>query len=130
LVDSNILIYLLDSSDAQKHNLAITWLESCFDKMIFVSVQNLREFASNCLNKGAPAEKVLEFLDLFTAKFVVLQDDQLDTKIAIELCKGNPKLFWDANIVSVMHRNGIEYIYTENVKDFSTLKIRAINPLK
>lgn len=130
LVDSNILIYLFDSDEPIKHELAIKWLESSFNKTIFVSAQNLREFAFRALSKSTPLEKIIEFLDLFNSKFIVLQDDQYDTKIAIELCKGNSKLFWDANIVSVMLRNKIDCIYTENTKDFETLGVKTINPLK
>jgi len=130
LVDSNILVYLADSEDAQRQELALRWLRESANKIIFVSAQNLREFAFRALIKSAPPEKIIDFIDSFTAKFTVLQDDQLDTKNAIELCKGDSALFWDASIVSVMKRNGIDCILTENTKDFRTLGVKAINPLK
>jgi len=130
LVDSNILIYLADSQDPKRQASALNWLEENIGRTIFVSAQTLREFAFRALVKSTPSEKIIDFLDLFTARFTVLQDDQLDTKNAVELCKGNQKLFWDASIVSVMNRNGIDCILTENTKDFRTLGVKAVNPLK
>ena len=130
LVDSNILIYLADTSEEHRNGLAKAWLADSFGKTIYISSQNLREFTFKCLVKSVDPKIIIEFLDLFTARFTVLQDDFFDTKTAVELCKGNKKLFWDASIVSVMQRNKIDYIFTENTKDFVALGVKAINPLK
>jgi len=130
LVDSNILVYLIDTADESKHKKALEWLLTSSSLNVFVSTQNIREFANNCLKKSAPINKIIEFIELFCAQFIVLQDDQLDTKNAIELSKNRPHLFWDASLVSVMKRNNIESVFTENVKDFELLGARVINPLK
>ena len=130
LVDSNILAYLIDTADELKHEKALEWLSNSYSLSIFVSTQNIREFANNCLKKSASNNQILEFIELFCARFIVLQDDQLDTKNAIELSKGNRNLFWDASLVSVMKRNNINLVFTENVKDFQKLGVKAINPLK
>jgi predicted nucleic acid-binding protein len=130
LVDSNILVYLIDTADELKHEKALEWLSNSYSLSIFVSTQNIREFANNCLKKSASNNQILEFIELFCARFIVLQDDQLDTKNAIELSKGNRNLFWDASLVSVMKRNNINLVFTENVKDFQKLGVKAINPLK
>lgn len=130
LVDSNILVYLIDTADELKHEKALEWLSNSYSLSIFVSTQNIREFANNCLKKSASNNQILEFIELFCARFIVLQDDQLDTKNAIELSKGNRNLFWGASLVSVMKRNNINLVFTENVKDFQKLGVKAINPLK
>ena len=130
LVDSNILVYLIDTADELKHEKALEWLSNSYSLSIFVSTQNIREFANNCLKKSASNNQILEFIELFCARFIVLQDDQLDTKNAIELSKGNRNHFWGASLVSVMKRNNINLVFTENVKDFQKLGVKAINPLK
>ncbi|OQA30852.1 MAG: PIN domain protein [archaeon ADurb.Bin336] len=130
LVDSNILVYLIDTADELKHEKALEWLSNSYSLSIFVSTQNIREFANNCLKKSASNNQILEFIELFCARFIVLQDDQLDTKNAIELSKGNRNLFWGASLVSVMKRNNINLVFTENVKDFQKLGVKAINPSK
>lgn len=130
LVDSNILVYLIDTADESKHKKALDWLLTSSSLNIFVSTQNIREFANNCLKKSASNNKIIEFIDLFCARFIVLQDDQLDTKNAIELSKSRPRIFWDASIVSVMKRNNIDVIFTEDTKDFDLLGVKVINPLK
>ena len=110
LVDSNILVYLIDTADELKHEKALEWLSNSYSLSIFVSTQNIREFANNCLKKSASNNQILEFIELFCARFIVLQDDQLDTKNAIELSKGNRNLFWGASLVSVMKRNNINLV--------------------
>jgi len=125
-----LLIYFADQTDFSKHQKAANWIER-EKNFFFVSSQSLREFANICLlKKLLPPTAVVEFLDAFTSKFRVLQDDFFDTKNAVDLCEGNQKLFWDAAIVSVMKRNKIDCIYTENTKDFTALGVKAINPLK
>jgi predicted nucleic acid-binding protein len=98
-----------------------------FSLNVFVSTQNIREFANNCLKKSAPNNKIVEFIELFCAQFILLQDDQLDTKNAIKLSKNRPRLFWDASIVSIMKRNNIDIIFTEDTKDFESLGVKVIN---
>jgi len=131
LVDSNILIYIADSSDEVKHKLAINWLKKNLTTNLVVSSQNIREFANACLLKEIlSAKELIEYINDFTSRFIVIQDDFLDTINAVSLCKGNQKLFWDASIVSLMQRKGINLILTENIKDFEALGVKAINPLK
>ncbi len=53
LVDSNVLIYLVDPSDATKHAVARRLLEEIIrhPQNYVVATQNLREFASVALKK-------------------------------------------------------------------------------
>jgi len=131
LVDSNILIYLADHKDKTKHEAAISFISSLNKEIVFISAQCLREFSSNCLvKKIIPSEIIIDFIESFVSKMIVIQDDYSDNINAVKLSKTNPSIFWDANIVSVMLRNEIDCIYTENVKDFQKLGVKAINPLK
>ncbi len=131
LVDSNILVYLADEKDLEKHTKSINIFEGLKEQTLFISAQSIREFASNCIaKKFISAETILEFIETFTSKFIIIQDDFSDTKTAVELCNGSHSLFWDASIVSVMKRKGIDCILTEDTKDFSMLGVKAINPLK
>lgn len=131
LVDTNLLVYLADKKDFEKHNKAILFFEEINDQKLFLSAQSIREFADNCLTKKIiDAKTIIEFIESFVSKFVIIQDDFFDTKSAIELCGGNQNLFWDASIVSVMKRNYVETIITENTKDFTKLGVKTINPFK
>ena len=131
IIDSNILIYLVDITDAIRHKKATDWLIENKNTFLAVSSQNIREFARVCFQKELlPPQDICEFIESFAARFTVFQDDFTDTKNAVLFCKGNVNLFWDAAIVSVMKRKGIETIFTENTKDFVVLGVKAINPLK
>lgn len=131
LVDSCVLIYLVDKCELEKHERAVKWFEEKSKTKLYVTNQIIREFAWVCSRKSKlSAKEVIDYIDLFTARFLVLNDDFLDIKNAITLSTNNPNLFWDANIVSVMLRNNLDYIYTENTKDFQKLGIRSINPFE
>jgi predicted nucleic acid-binding protein len=130
LLDSCLLIYFADKTQYDKHERAANWIGR--EKGLFyVSSQSIREFANICLLKRilSPLD-IIEFIDSFVSKFRIIQDDYLDTKTAVELCRGDQALYWDATIVSVMKRNGIDCILTEDTKDFEKLGVKAINPLK
>jgi len=130
LIDTNLLVYVVDKSDQLKQKLIENWVDS-LGKNVFISTQSLREFAHICLRKKLlEPESIIEYIETFSARFIVFEDYFTDTKTAIELCRDYPNLFWDANIVAVMLRNGIDCIYTENTKDFENLGVKAINPLK
>jgi predicted nucleic acid-binding protein len=131
IIDSCLLVYLADRTNPEKHVNAIAWLEKSKFEKIVVSSQSIKEFANVCILKGILSpQDTIEFIDSIVSKFVVIQDDYYDTKIALSLCRNNKKLFWDAGIVSVMKRNNIDCILTENIKDFELLGVKAINPLK
>ncbi|MFA5361054.1 MAG: hypothetical protein WC290_01250 [archaeon] len=52
LVDSNIIVYLINTADESKHKKTLEWLLTSFSLNISVSTQKIREFANNCLKKN------------------------------------------------------------------------------
>jgi len=130
LIDSNILYYLIDTNEKEKHDKILNWFESIDSNEFVVSNQTLREFANISIKKSnLKKEQIIEFLDLFINKFGLIQDNQFDTTKAVQLSK-NKKSFFDALIAATMQRNYIDTIITENTKDFVLLGIKTINPLK
>ncbi len=135
LVDSNILVYAFDISDAGKHAKASTLLE----KMLlegngFLSAQNLAEFHSIATEKtGAKITKEFsrQILGRFAENFRMAQYSQNTIVNAINLELLYKIHFWDALLAATMHENGVKAIYTENEKDFKKIPwLTVINPLK
>ncbi len=134
LLDTNILVYAVDSTDKRKHEIAKEIIEDCFrGQKIAISLQNLAEFfitATKKIDKPLTAKEALETIQLLIEvkdfKKISLNENTLIK--AIELSAQAP--FWDAMIAATMLQNGINHIYTENTKDFQIPGITAINPFK
>ncbi len=135
LVDSNVLIYLVDHSDATKHAVARRLLEEIIrhPQNYVVATQNLREFASVALKKmGLDYPELLEACDTFTRSFGrILSDTVRDAVEAFVLAKQTDSSYWDALLASTMARNGVHAILTEDEKDFKRFPgLEVINPFR
>ena len=135
LVDSNILVYIADATDKNRHKKAKLFLDTISEEpgRFVISVQNLREFSSVMINKKKIKPKELEeYLSLFENSFEwVLIDSIDDVREASSLSLTKKTSFWDSLLVATMERCDVSLIYTENIKDFKKFKgIKAVNPLK
>ena len=136
IVDSNLLVYLVDDTEKEKHSKALNWLESNSEglKQAGVLLQNLREFSAVLHKKKARVEqgKINLWISIFSRRFEVLDEKPEDTIKANELTEKFKTDFWDAFIAASMERLGIMAIYTENTKDFDKIKtgIKAVNPFE
>jgi len=130
LVDTCILMYLVDKTAGEKHKKIAEWFSQLNDKEAFVAIQNLREFANCSLKKTQlTKEETVNFIDLFLNRFNIIQETVFDTLKAITFSV-NRKNFYDSLLATTMLRNYITTIVTENTKDFEELGIKTINPLK
>ncbi len=137
LIDTNILVYALDTTNPQKQKIAKELLEKCWKKEITyaISAQNLAEFFVVTVEKIPnkmpleQAEQIIRDISSFSHWKVLYYNAETIQK-AIEHYKKTKKHFWDALLVATMLENGITFLYTENIKDFEKVNgITAINPL-
>lgn len=136
-IDSNILVYAFDKSEAVKHTKARKLLEKCFsgETHLTTSVQVLSEFFVNVTKKiekpiaieeaKGIVEKIIEF-----QAFTVFAVKASTIKSAISTIQKTGVHYWDALIAETMKENKVFEILTENTKDFKKIKeIEAKNPL-
>ncbi|MBW3019497.1 PIN domain-containing protein [Candidatus Woesearchaeota archaeon] len=133
ILDSNILVYAFDSSDARKHDIAEQLLTEILETESIICVQNLAEFYNTITLKMGNPITIKEAYDII--KLII------DCKNVTKLHYGGKTLlaaielstkvhFWDAILIATMLENQVYTIYTENVKDFKDSRIKAINPFK
>ena len=137
LIDSNIFIYGIDSSETSKHLIAKNLLKLCWlgKKTYCVSLQNLSEFFVNSTRKVAKplskekgakiVNKIIEF-----DGFKKLEPTKGTLKKAMDISVKENIEYWDALIAATMIENNISHIYTENIKDFRIEGITAVNPFE
>ncbi len=127
-LDTNILVYMIDSTDEDKHKRALSLLEDI--------LRNPSEYA-------VTTQVVAEFLYVVKKKLPVALDDALllierlhakgtiigsyTIKEVLQAIKHSPKRFWDALIAYTYLSHNIKTILTENTEDFKNI-INAINP--
>lgn len=131
LIDTNVLVYLIDRREEIKHEKAIETFMAIQNKEdYFVAFQNLKEFSNVARKKTSlSAEEINEFIETFSNSFTLVFDDMVDLQNANFLSEKNNAPFWDSVLVSVMRKEKINKIITENVKDFSKFgEIETINP--
>ena len=136
LIDTNILVYAFDNSERKKHEIALNILKKCSERkeIYALSSQNLAEFfivmsskVKNKVNKKE-VQDIIENIIEFEG-FEKINYDESTVLKSIKIHIENKVDFWDALIASTMLNNGINEIYTENIKDFSKIPdIKCINP--
>lgn len=136
-LDTNILVYAYDSDEGEKHFIAKSLVQDCFNGKINLCVSNqiLAEFvhvARFKMPKPISKEEAESIV-----KRIVLVPNWIKVNYGWESIvrafryADEKTYFWDFIIIQTMIENGIAIIYTENTKDFDGIKgIKAINPFK
>ncbi len=139
LVDTNVLIYAIDSSEELKHELANELFQSAFSEEphLAVSTQILSEVYNVCLRLSKQAKDVnvhdaehfvatLVELNMFPKLMITAATVLGAIKLQREFSVG----FYDALIAATMKEHGISTIYTEDSGFEKIEGIKAINPFR
>ncbi|MDO8627677.1 MAG: PIN domain-containing protein [Candidatus Diapherotrites archaeon] len=137
LVDTNILFYLVQKHETKKHEIVSKLFKTIREKHqesnYTIALQSLREFSNIYWKKSKEKnlDDLIENIQLFKTVFEILPETEEDIETANKLHFEQKIPFWDALIVSVMQKNHIDSILTENEKDFKKIPwTNVINPFK
>ena len=131
LLDSNVLVYATDRTDAAKNGKAVSIVQSAMRNRrgYVISVQTLTEFANVALRKlSLPPDAVLDFLRAFKRIETILPDNELVSRgVEIKVLYGIQ--FYDAMMVAAAERAEAGEIWTEDLNDGQTYcGVKAVNP--
>ncbi|NQE46603.1 hypothetical protein C5S31_11340 [ANME-1 cluster archaeon GoMg2] len=135
LIDTNILVYAYDESEAKKHEICKRLIDECWrlKEKYSISLQNLSEFyvvITKKIENPVPMETakgiiadIIEFQN-----WVVINHDARTILSAIEINMTYEVHYWDALLTATMRENNIFCIYTED-SDFKSIPwLKVINP--
>ena len=136
LIDSNILSYVFDESEPEKHTICNELVAECWKRKrdFAVSVQNLSEFyvvVTKKISNPIPERVAKKFIELIIdfQGWHVFNYNAQTIKSAIGISTKNGIHYWDALVAATMRENNVFSIYTENGKDFKKIPwIKIINP--
>jgi predicted nucleic acid-binding protein len=130
-VDTNILLYADDASDAVKRVRAQNLLRTVIgDGSCRLSIQLLQEYFSAATRKlGMDAVSVRRRVEVYS-RLEVVKLDPNDVLAAIDLHDRYRVSIWDALILRAAIISDCETLYTEDLQpDFQIDKLKVVNPL-
>ncbi len=132
-LDTNVLIYAVDTRDEIKRAKAISIIEAALlgYSPSAISVQTLSEFANVALSKiKLSLDEVMGFVASYQDIPTVIPDSDLVLR-GLEIKRRYQLQFYDALMVSAAERAGCDEIYTEDLNDGQLYcGVKAVNPFK
>lgn len=134
-VDTNILIYLFDISDAKKHNAAkklIADLQKT--NSIYISMQVVNEFSSaiiSKISKPVSLDKLESYYDLFDDIFQITPLTMGNSRKALQLKTKYGFSYWDSLIIASALESECKTLYSEDMQDGQIIEkqLTIKNPL-
>ena len=131
-IDTNILIYSIDTDAGLKHDAACSLMDALADKDCVLTLQALAEFFHAVTRKNKmPVEEAAAMVKDWMELFPVVVADGRALRGAMRLKEEASFSFWDAMIVETAKAAGVTRLLTEDLQDgrlLGTLQIE--NPFK
>jgi len=129
-LDTNILIYAIDSSQGAKHKLASKLLLRAAVERQPLMLQCLNEFAAVTIRKKLIAASQLEtILRYHERSFDVVAPETEDLFAAIRAQQKHNLSFFDALLWASAKRSGCRIVFSEDFQNGRTLEgVQFINP--
>jgi predicted nucleic acid-binding protein len=131
-VDTNVLLYAVDTAEADKHRAAASWKADLWrSRRGRISYQVLQEFYVQAVRKEPKRAEAArsEVRDLFAWDPVAV--DALLIETAWSLQDRFRLSFWDALIVAAAHAAGCRYLLTEDLSHGQDLDgVLVVNPFR
>ena len=131
-VDTNVLVYAIDSSAGLKQTAATALLERLWTSGTgCLSVQVLQEFFVTVTRRVARPLSIAEAADRIQefAAWRVFSPTVDDVLAAINLQRHSRLSFWDAMVVQAAAESGCDTLWTEDLNDGQAIRgVRIRNP--
>jgi predicted nucleic acid-binding protein len=134
MVDTNVLIYMVDPSSGDKHRLALDLIQRLTDRdALAVSTQVLNEFYAVVTRTKKSTllthEEAVRYVRTIASSSLVLPLTLDHTLLAVAAVVQHGFSFWDALIWAAAKENGIPVVYTEDFQHGREIEgVRIINP--
>ena len=131
-VDTNVLIYFIDSRNTAKQSIARAVLANAIgSRQYVISAQVLNEFANVALKKlGLTEDEVRQYIEAFQHIHVVFQQSGWAVR-ALEIRKQYGLQFYDSLLLAAAESAGCGEILTEDLNDGQIYcGVKAVNPFR
>jgi predicted nucleic acid-binding protein len=131
-LDTNILIYAIDSSEGSKHKLASKLLLRAAMMRQPLMLQSLNEFAAVVARKRLiSASQIVKILRFHEKSFNIIPPNSEDLFAAVHAQQTHNLPFFDALLWATSKRAGCQVMLTEDFQDGRSLDgVHFINPFR
>jgi len=131
-VDTNILIYSIDTDAATRHEQARAVMDVLPDADCVLTLQALAELSHAVTRKDEmPVEEAAAMVHDWMELFPVAVADGRTLTGAIRLQEADSFAFWDAMLVETARASGVTRLLSEDMQDGSMVgALRLENPFK
>ena len=131
-LDTNVLVYSTDTSDAVRHPAAKSLIRRAARADAVLMLQSLAEFAHVTVRKlKMPVADVKAVIDQLRELFPVHAADPNGLDMALEMVRREKLAFWDAMLWAAARQAGCEIMLSEDLQDGRKLGgVTVINPFR
>jgi predicted nucleic acid-binding protein len=131
-LDTNILIYAIDSSEGSKHTLANKLLLQAARTKQPLMLQSLNEFSAVVRKKRLMPLTTLKRIVQYHSNAFELQSPTVEDLLeALQANEDHNLPIWDALLWATARRSGCKIIFSEDFQDGRELGgVRFVNPFK
>ncbi|RJF94562.1 PIN domain-containing protein [Oleomonas cavernae] len=120
--DTNIFVYAIDTTQGDKHHVAIDLLARAARTDAIILRQCMAEFANVSLGKGGqPPAKVRQWIEDWLASFPIARDDGETVLLALTLKERYRLAWWDALLLAAATEAEVDLLVTEDLQDSQIL---------
>jgi len=129
-VDTNVLVYSVDSSRTLKQNAAIDLIQRMARKQQPLVDQCLYEFLNATTRKlSVPLAQAIAVVVGWTANLDIASPTSKTLGLTFNLLQAHKLSVFDARLLAVCDENSIDYLLTEDLQDGGRYgRVTAINP--
>jgi predicted nucleic acid-binding protein len=129
-VDTNLLVYAIDTADQNKHRTVHTLLDTLVEQDTVVSLQALAEFFHVVTRKGRlSTEEARDRIGDWQALFPMIAAGPNTLSHAIDGLRRFQMPFWDAMLWATAQEAGVTVLLSEDFQDLALIEgVRFVNP--
>ena len=129
-LDTNVLIYAFDPSDAKKHAVAATLLKKALAAGWPIASQVYGEFFNATVRKRiATREVAREVIQTWSSMMQPIVSTNDAHSAALKLATTHQVQYWDALIIATCAEHGVKQLYTEDGPGITKpLGVRCTDP--
>ena len=129
-LDTNVLIYAFDPSDAKKHVVASALLKKALAAAWPIASQVYGEFFNATVRKKiATREVAREVIQTWSSMMQPIASSNGAHSTALELATMHQVQYWDALIIATCAEHGVKQLYTEDGPGMARpLGVRCTDP--
>jgi predicted nucleic acid-binding protein len=129
-IDTNLLVYSIDSADQTKHQAVHTLLDTLVEQDTVVCPQALAEFFHVVTRRGhLSTEEARDRIEDWQALFPVITAGPSTLSHAIDGLRRFQMAFWDAMLWATAQEGGVTVLLTEDFQDLGLIEgVRFVNP--